>query len=399
MTLQFVSANGAINRIRPDILEMMRNTQSHAIERSFKSAAELCRAACIPAGVDPTLAKSMDEPLRPFIDLAHKDIVAKLLPSASTLRVSRSGTVSLADNIQLLRAFASPASIIEKVRAKVDQIVDGFPRKARDLEQGRNPGDVLDPFLLSATQHLLCDGDIEEGLKASVLHKCMMMIENLAGNLHQDVIGAMRGNIRVPEPRGEMLHPTNNPFPGADVLQVPLRQGEQLRFFQVKSKTGSAKGGDGIRLGEQLKALVDTYGGEAWYSAIVGKTLDGHRSMAGVRRAYPDVIVTVGAATLQQITRSPVGGELLLRVYQSAFRDVARARGYTARQVANAIAEEFRQRLGVGDDELLDGILRDVTEGNSASQDSRFYKSAKGRRNGAQAPKAATKDSKPRRRK
>jgi len=36
------------------------------------------------------------------------------------------------------------------------------------------------------------------GIGATVGHKVLMMIEGLLGHLHEDVLGAMRGNVRVP---------------------------------------------------------------------------------------------------------------------------------------------------------------------------------------------------------
>ena len=88
-----------------------------------------------------------------------------------------------------------------------------------------------------------------------------MMIEGLLGHLHEDVIGEMRGNVRAPEPRGgeqEEIDAAINPFPGADVVQPPGQRSEALRFHQIKSKTGSAKGGDGKRLGDQLRRLQES---------------------------------------------------------------------------------------------------------------------------------------------
>jgi len=57
-----------------------------------------------------------------------------------------------------------------------------------------------------------------------------------------------------------------------------------IRLFQVKNKTGSAKGGDGARLGRQLKLLEQTYGAKTFFVAIVGNTLRGHRSKGAVLR-------------------------------------------------------------------------------------------------------------------
>jgi hypothetical protein len=43
-------------------------------------------------------------------------------------------------------------------------------------------------------------------LTASVSHKALMMIEDLIGHLHEDVLGQMRGNVRAPEPPIILLH-------------------------------------------------------------------------------------------------------------------------------------------------------------------------------------------------
>ena len=117
----------------------------------------------------------------------------------------------------------------------------------------------------------------------------------------------------APEPRGvdqETLDPATNPFPGADIVQPPLATGRPLRFHQVKSKTGSAKGGDGRRLGLQLRELTRLYGGEAYYDALIGNTLRGHRSMAGVLKAAPEVVVLVGEAAFRALTGSVAGPRL-----------------------------------------------------------------------------------------
>jgi hypothetical protein len=322
----------------------------------------------------------MGVPLQHIADLPHSSLVARLRAVPVAANLSDSALALLSDHIQLVRAFASPDSAIELVRAKVERIVGGFPRVALQLECGKNPGDVMDPFLLSATQFLLCGGSIEQGIEASVVHKGMMMLEDLVGNLHQDVIGMMRGNVRIPEPQGEAWDLMRNPVPGADVAQPPIKANESLRFFQIKNKTGSAKGGDGLRLGNQFNQLIDKFGAEVYYVAILGTTLQGHRSMAGVLNACPRAVVAVGETAIRYLTRSEIGGELLLRVYQAAFRDVARAKAYTVREVATAIAAEFRQKFNASDDELMDGILRDVTRGGLERQDSRYYKAARPRK-------------------
>lgn len=374
MSLSFLSPTNLANSVRPSLLADLLQAQSVAASSVFKTAGELVKQACIRSHLDPVIATTLDtEPLLPFGDLSHKDLVLRLRALPKAEEISESGLALLADNIQLIRAFANPDKAIEKVRATVERIVDNFPRKASQLECGKNPGDVMDPFLLGATQYLLCGGSIEQSIEASVVHRSMMMLEDLVGNLHQDMLGAMRGNVRVPEPKGEQWSLIDNPFPGADIAQPPSKSGEKLRLFQVKNKTGSAKGGDGKRLGDQFNILMQKYDSEVYYVAILGTTLQGHRSMGGVLQACPQAVVAVGQTAIKYLTRSDVGGELLLRVYQSAFRDVARAKGYTVREVATAIALEFRQKLKMSDEDLLDGILGDVTKGPISQQDSRHY--------------------------
>lgn len=78
------------------------------------------------------------------------------------------------------------------VRDKVLEVVSTFPEKAADIERGRNPGDVLDPYILAATQTLLYAGHFRNAIRATVAHKSLMIIEGLMGHLHEDVIGEMR---------------------------------------------------------------------------------------------------------------------------------------------------------------------------------------------------------------
>jgi hypothetical protein len=211
-----------------------------------------------------------------------------------------------------------------------------------------------------------------------------MIIEGLLGHLHEDVIGAMRGNLRAPEPRGadqETLDPQTNPFPGANIVQPPLKARRPLRFHQVKSKTGSAKGGNGKRLGVQLSELQQRYGGEAFYDALIGNTLRGHRSMAGVLRAAPSVVVLVGESAFRELTGSAVGAQLLLRLYQSAFEVAAKDTGFSLHDIVTTIYVAFRERseeLGEG---FLETVLHDAIHGVPANQDSRHYAPRRGRRN------------------
>jgi hypothetical protein len=150
----------------------------------------------------------------------------------------------LADQVQLCRAFADPEAATGLVADWVAAKVKNFPRTADDLRVGSNPGDVLDPFILAANFELLSERNMQKSIEHTASHKVLMKIEDLVGHLHENVIGLMRGNFRVPEPQGsraegkERLDPRRNPFPGADVGQVPLPEyPDRLRLFQVKSKT------------------------------------------------------------------------------------------------------------------------------------------------------------------
>lgn len=292
-----------------------------------------------------------------------------------------SGTNSaedLADQVQLCRAFSNPAEVTKWIAELVEKKVRNFPRTANELRTGTNPGDVLDPFILAANYELLSEQNLQKTIEHTASHKVLMKIEDLLGHLHESVIGRMRGNFRVPEPQGnreegkELLDRLRNPFPGADVGQVPLpNRPETLRLFQVKSKTGSAKGGDGKRLGEQLAALEETYCAETFYAAVVGNTLRGHRSRGAVAKNSPLTAVLVGEAASNELTQSTVGAELLLRTYQRAFRAAASATGYCFSEVITVIAKEFEQDAQEAGTDFLSAWLHLAVGGPIHEQDSR----------------------------
>ena len=320
-----------------------------------------------------------DRPFRELYRVAQEILSAGGISSDEILHLH---SVNLAQRLQMIRAFSEPEGVLAKLEDRVAAVVERFPREASDLEVGRNPGDVLDPFILSATQTLMYDGSFDSAINTMVAHKALMMIEGLLGHLHEDVVGEFRGNMRSPEPRGfhqEHLDTFTNPFPGSDIVQPPMNPGETLRFFQVKSKTGSAKGGDGKRLGEQLLRLQQYYDGRTYYCALIGNTLRGHRSMNGVLRASPETVVLVGAAAFRALTRSEIGPELLLRVYQNAFSAVARKAGYSLPKMAKIIAATFKHRAEDRGDEYLDTLLRDAVDGPEEQQDSRLYSSKRRR--------------------
>jgi hypothetical protein len=379
--LQFVSDRNPIQRINEEVRARLIRAQNNVIERAFPDAAAFCTrifddlklSLNAPDEFKGTPVETVSD--RPFSDLL--DSFVPLLEAAGiTGQTARIHALNLAQRTHLVRAYDQPDVVIARVTAKVGDIVRTFPRTAQDIERGRNPGDVLDPYILAATQTLLYGGDFQEAIGATVAHKALMIIEGLMGHLHEDVIGEMRGNIRAPEPRGfnqEMIDPYTNPFPGSDVVQPPTKDGENIRFHQVKSKTGSAKGGDGKRLGDQLKQLRQYYAGEVYYDALIGNTLRGHRSKSGVLTSEPQAIVLVGQAAFRELTRSDIGPELLLRVYQTAFAEAQQQAGYNIDVMAAGIVTTFKERSEKAGEGFLELLLADSIGGDADHQDSRSY--------------------------
>jgi hypothetical protein len=284
---------------------------------------------------------------------------------------------NLAHWTQLVRAFADPESAVAWARDKVIAVTSDFPKSAADIECGRNRGDVLDPYILAATQVLLYRGDFQQAIGATVAHKAVMILEGLMGHMHEEVLGRMRGNIKNPEPRGEnqeLYDPDLNPFPGADIVQPPAEPGQPMRIHQVKSKTGSMNASGGARLAEQMRQLRLRYQGAEIYShSIVGNTLRGHRTMGGMRKLEPALIVTVGEASFRILTGSPNGAELLLRLYQNAFQLASEATGYSIEEMAAGITHTFHERAEAAHEGFLELLLHQVTRGDTAEQDSRAF--------------------------
>lgn len=387
-TLRYISARNPIHRVHEDVLERLISAQDNTLQRAFPTAADLYARVFddlklslpVPEPLHETSAAASAD--RPFAQLTSD--FEPILEEAGVVGPSaRVHAVNLAQRTHLVRAFPDPDAIVDRVSVKVTEIVNTFPREASDIERGRNPGDVLDPYILTATQTLLYAGDFQNAIEATVAHKALMIIEGLMGHLHEDVIGEMRGNIRAPEPRGfnqEMIDPHDNPFPGADVVQPPTGPRDNLRFHQVKSKTGSAKGGDGRRLGEQLRRLREYYRAQVYYDALIGNTLRGHRSMRGVLASEPEAVILVGDAAFRELTRSPIGPQLLLRVYQSAFSEAVRVTGYQIDLMASAIVSTFQQRAQSAGESYLEMLLSESISSNLAEQDSRRYQPTTRRR-------------------
>ena len=146
-----------------------------------------------------------EKPVGAVVDLSFQKLSQLMVGILQRAKVPEASVDSLsktiAQRIQLLRAFPDPDRTLETIEAKILEVVDSLPKTAADIERENNPGDVLDPYILAASQHLLVAGDFAPSVSATVSHKALMMIEGLIGHLHEDVLGEMRGNIRAPDPR------------------------------------------------------------------------------------------------------------------------------------------------------------------------------------------------------
>ena len=380
--LRFVPDRNPIQRINEKVLARLVAAQDNVIERTFSSAADFCGKIFDDLKLFLAVPDNLkDQSVEYISDQPFSDLVQSFIPILEAAGIAgqaaRIHAVNLAQRTHLVRAFERPDAVLARITGKVGKIVRTFPQTAADIERGRNPGDVLDPYILAATQTLLYGGNFQGAIGATVAHKALMIIEGLMGHLHEDAIGDMRGNVRAPEPRGfnqELIDPHDNPFPGADVVQPPTRDGENIRFHQVKSKTGSAKGGDGKRLGEQLRQLRTYYAGDVYYDALIGNTLRGHRSMRGVLGSEPQAIIVVGEAAFRELTRSMIGPELLLRVYQNAFSEAAQQAGYRIDTMAEGILETFHERSEAAGEGFLEMLLSESIGANLDEQDSRIYR-------------------------
>ena len=93
-------------------------------------------------------------------------------------------------------------------------------------------------------------------------------------------------------------------------------------------------------------------GAELYFHSLVGNTLRGHKSMGGMLRVEPSLIVQVGQASFRVLTGSESGAELLVRVYQAAFELAAEQIGYSVENMTRAIFQTFIERAeaeGEGD--------------------------------------------------
>lgn len=406
MTVRFLPPDHAIHRTSEGTQAALREAQDSTLTAQFADAHGFMEQVLddLKSAIHPPEAMKgkppadvADLPMAGLVDLWR----GLYLGAGSPPDAAGNLAAAAAERSQLLRAYRHPEVMLRWVKEKVEEQVAKMPKGAADLRQGRNKGDVLDPYILAATQLLLFGGDRDAAVNAAMAHKALMVLEGMLGHLHEEVTGKMRGNVRVPEPRkrkraasgagedaGEdaegvrdagKLDLVTNPFAGADAVQPPLFQGDRLSFHQIKSKTGSMNSSGGRALGLQMKGLADTYEGSLLYShSLVGPTLSGHRSMKAIENVEPRVVCTVGDAAFRVLTRAGNGAELLLRVYVAAFREVSGGPGrlipgtarYDLTQATAAAVAEFEQEARAAGEGFLETLLHNATRGPDDQQSS-----------------------------
>ena len=385
----FLSTRHPIHRLSDELKKDLVTAQTSVIPNAFMDAFLFCERILGDLKLSITPPASLrNQPATTVADMEFADLERLFGDMLSSSSIPASAKPMHAQNLsrraQLVRAFDDPDTVLNWVTNKVKEVIEDLPKTASDIEVGRNPGDVLDPYLLAATQALLCEGDFRQAVGATVTHKALMILEGLMGHLHEEVIGRMRGNIRNPEPRAENAERLDfqfNPFPGADVVQPPLFEGDTLKLHQIKSKTGTMNSSGGKRLAEQMRELRMAYpGAELFSHALVGNTLRGHRSMGGMVRVEPSLVVLVGQASFEVLTSSHSGPELLVRVYQAAFELAAEETGYSVENMTNMIVQTFRERADDEGEGYLESIVHQSTQGKPEDMDSRSYVGRRTRR-------------------
>jgi hypothetical protein len=79
----------------------------------------------------------------------------------------------------------------------------------------------------------------------------------------------------------------------------------------------------------------------------------------------------VGEAALDELTQSAVGGELLLRIYQRAFRAASEKSGYNFTEVVALMTEYFEGAADREGGDFLSAWLHNAIGGSVEEQDSR----------------------------
>ena len=355
-------------------------------ERLFAAAADRVALTRRGGSLDsPALARTFPDFQRLF-DAQHEAVRDAV---RANLRVAPREVLDLTCDrltavVERLLLFEDLDAVSSAIRERLREVVADFPKTLSELEEDGGGRDVLDPFIVALALRLLCDdSSLEELLSHLVAHKCLMKLEDLIGHLHEDVLGRALGKERVSEPEGtigpdgkknkEQWHPELNPFPGADA-----RLGTQ-EFYQIKNKTGSAKGSDGEKLGRQFRLLGEKYpASRRYYVSMIGKTLAGHRSMGAFLRTDPGAEVLVGLAAFQQLGGHRDTPSIVLDMVLEEFEAVRSELDYDFKGVVGGMLVEWREKHG--DSDPAHRLLRDmITPQNPDDQQSSRYRGRRGR--------------------
>ena len=184
--LEFLPERSAVQRVNPEIRAGLLDAQHVSITRVFSSAAQFCTRILDDLNIKIGLPDSLiSHPATDIADLSFtelRDFWMKLVLAAGTPKFGADiHAFNLAQRSQLVRAFDNPEAVLDWVTAKVVEIIGDLPRTARDIEIGRNPGDVLDPYILAANQALLYQNDFRQAIGATVAHKALMILEETLG--------------------------------------------------------------------------------------------------------------------------------------------------------------------------------------------------------------------------
>ncbi|WP_156119770.1 hypothetical protein [Leptolyngbya sp. KIOST-1] len=186
--VKFFPDTSPVHNLTPVFKNAILEAQDESFGSVFTSAGNYIRTVLeqlriqieVPAlldSEDPT--EFSDKSFGEFVDFFTYLLNSEDYPTQAVQRTA----ASLAARAMLLRAFADPDSAVNFVRDKIITVVESFPQEASDIEVGRNRGDVLDPFILAATQYLLYKGEFDGAISATVSHKALMIIGNRPRNL------------------------------------------------------------------------------------------------------------------------------------------------------------------------------------------------------------------------
>jgi hypothetical protein len=142
-------AQRTTEQFRAELIE----AQQSIIARVFHHAGEFCAEVLDNLKLSiPTPRHLLEQPVSAIADLDFaglKDFFVNLVTiSGIPASAAEMHAENLSRRAQLLRAFKDPDIVLTWATTKVVEVIADLPKTAKDIEIGRNPGDVLDPYLL-----------------------------------------------------------------------------------------------------------------------------------------------------------------------------------------------------------------------------------------------------------